>query len=54
MVDEKKLLSRRKGKWSRKCQLCGGNNGLIRAYKLNICRRCFRECAYDIGFKKYS
>lgn len=54
MVDEKKLKDRKKGKWKRRCQLCGACDGLIRAYGLYVCRRCFRECAYDLGFKKYS
>jgi small subunit ribosomal protein S29e len=32
---------------------CGAHSGLIRKYDLNICRRCFREYANDIGFVKY-
>ena len=31
---------------------CGNNKGLIRKYDLNLCRRCFRERAVEIGFKK--
>ncbi|MDE1873844.1 MAG: 30S ribosomal protein S14 [Candidatus Micrarchaeota archaeon] len=41
-----------KGKGLRKCQICGNSRGLIRSYNLNICRRCFREVAKDIGFEK--
>ncbi|MEM3969488.1 MAG: hypothetical protein QXH01_08390 [Thermofilum sp.] len=26
----------------------------MRAYGLNLCRRCFREVAEEIGFIKYS
>jgi len=34
------------------CTVCGTNKGLIHKYGLNICRRCFREVAESIGFKK--
>jgi ribosomal protein S14 len=37
-----------------KCLVCGTNRGVIHKYGLNICRRCFREDALSIGFKKYS
>ena len=40
------------GKGSRQCRVCGARQGLIRKYGLNICRRCFREYANDLGFKK--
>jgi small subunit ribosomal protein S14 len=36
------------------CTVCGANRGLIHKYGLNICRRCFREVAVSIGFKKLS
>jgi len=35
------------------CEICGRHRGVIRKYKLDICRQCFREQAYDLGFKKY-
>lgn len=36
------------------CRRCGKRGrGVIRKYGLNICRRCFREVAREIGFKKY-
>lgn len=41
------------GKGSRSCRSCFNHNGLIRKYGLNMCRRCFREYADDIGFKIY-
>ena len=37
-----------------RCNVCGNNHGLIHKYGLNICRRCFREVAAQIGFKKLS
>lgn len=42
-----------KGKGIRKCRICGNARGLIRSHKLYMCRRCFRESASSIGFKKY-
>ncbi|MGC8478661.1 MAG: 30S ribosomal protein S14 [Candidatus Micrarchaeia archaeon] len=42
-----------KGKGVRRCRICGTSRGLIRSHGLYICRRCFREVAKDLGFKKY-
>jgi ribosomal protein S14 len=42
-----------KGKGIRKCRICGTARGLNRTHSLYICRRCFREVARGIGFKKY-
>ncbi len=42
------------GKGTRKCRRCNSHGPIIRAYYINICRRCFREVALEIGFKKYS
>ncbi|MCX8194628.1 MAG: 30S ribosomal protein S14 [Candidatus Micrarchaeota archaeon] len=41
------------GKGARKCRFCGSARALIRSYGLRICRRCFREVAEEIGFRKY-
>jgi small subunit ribosomal protein S29e len=38
---------------ARRCRVCNGRRGLIRKYGLDLCRRCFREYATDIGFVKY-
>lgn len=45
--------SKYKGKGKRKCKVCGSSRALIRSYKLNVCRRCFREVGSAIGFEKY-
>lgn len=37
-----------------RCSICRTHKGLIHKYNLNICRRCFREVAERIGFRKYS
>ncbi len=50
---EKKLFSKFKGKGNRICRFCGNSRGLIRSYNLNVCRRCFREVAEDIGFRTF-
>ncbi len=41
------------GKGLRKCRFCGSARALIRSYGMKICRRCFREVAEEIGFRKY-
>ncbi|MHA1601429.1 MAG: 30S ribosomal protein S14 [Promethearchaeota archaeon] len=52
MVENKRKTSRH-GKGARVCKRCGSHRGLIRAYGINICRRCFREVGPKMGFKKY-
>jgi small subunit ribosomal protein S14 len=42
------------GRGAHRCQRCGVYTGLIRQYRLFVCRHCFREIARDLGFKKYS
>jgi len=41
------------GRYIHPCSRCGGRRGHINKYGLNVCRRCFREIATKIGFKKY-
>lgn len=41
------------GKGMSKCRFCGSARALIRSYSLRICRRCFREVAEEVGFRKY-
>eukprot|EP00286_Rhodomonas_abbreviata_P010189 CAMPEP_0181326326 /NCGR_PEP_ID=MMETSP1101-20121128/21433_1 /TAXON_ID=46948 /ORGANISM="Rhodomonas abbreviata, Strain Caron Lab Isolate" /LENGTH=89 /DNA_ID=CAMNT_0023434761 /DNA_START=9 /DNA_END=275 /DNA_ORIENTATION=+ len=53
MVNLQYSHPRKYGKGSRACRICGNRNGLIRKYSLNVCRRCFRENAAAIGFRKY-
>ncbi len=42
------------GKALKRCTRCGNSRGFIGKYGLKLCRRCFREVAIDLGFKKYS
>lgn len=37
-----------------KCKRCGTYHGLISKYGLKLCRRCFREVALKMGFKKFN
>jgi small subunit ribosomal protein S14 len=41
------------GKGTRRCRRCGTHRAIIRKYGLFICRRCIREIAKDLGFRKY-
>jgi len=34
------------------CKRCGRTRGHISKYGLHLCRQCFREIAFDLGFKK--
>ena len=51
MSGEKRDLREEKKK--RKCRMCGTRQAVIRKYNLLVCRRCFKEIAEKIGFKKF-
>ena len=53
LAADKILLSKYKGRGNRVCRFCGNARGLIRAYGLQTCRRCFREVAEQIGFRTF-
>ncbi|HIH21251.1 MAG: 30S ribosomal protein S14 [Candidatus Diapherotrites archaeon] len=36
------------------CKICHNNKGMIHRYGINVCRRCFKDIAEKLGFKKYS
>jgi len=42
------------GRGTKKCGICHNVRGHIAKYGLHLCRRCFRDIAPQIGFKKYS
>lgn len=44
--------SRDTGRIASKCNFCGTTRGIVGQYGLNICRRCFRQNATKLGFKK--
>ena len=43
----------REEKKKRRCRICGTRKAVIRKYKLQVCRRCFKEVAELLGFKKF-
>jgi len=40
------------GRGSRWCKRCGDYTAVIQKYDLFLCRRCFREVAVSLGFRK--
>ena len=44
------LLAEKK---KRVCRVCGNRKAVIRKYNLYVCRRCFKDIAEKIGFKKF-
>ena len=49
-----KPIDRKFGKGIKQCENCWNTRGRISKYGINLCRKCFRENAYSLGFKKYS
>ena len=47
-----KTSAKKKLKKSTYCKNCGNNKGMIHRYGINLCRRCFKELAEKVGFKK--
>jgi len=45
--------ARKIGKGVNRCRVCGSTRGMIGSYGLHLCRRCFRDMAKEIGFRKY-
>jgi len=44
---------RKFGKQTKHCRFCGTTRGYIGMYGIDSCRRCFRDMAKTMGFKKY-
>jgi len=42
------------GKTTVQCVSCGSFRAINGKYGLNLCRKCFRDFAQTLGFKKYS
>ncbi|MCD6227597.1 30S ribosomal protein S14 [Candidatus Micrarchaeota archaeon] len=49
-----KKYPRMKKKEGYRCSRCGTTRDVITAHGIMLCRRCFREVAEKIGFKKYN
>lgn len=53
MTEINTKIKRKKGRIA--CKICGDRtSAVMKRYNLNICRRCFKEMAEKIGFKKYN
>ena len=52
-IKHNKPKVRKHGAMNNKCIRCGNVRGHIRKYGINLCRRCFREQAPELGFRKY-
>lgn len=49
-----KPKERKFGASSKRCIRCGNTHAHISSYGINMCRKCFRESAAKLGFRKYS
>ena len=49
-----KPKERKFGKNVKCCSRCGNTRAHIGKYGINLCRRCFKDVATKIGFRKYS
>ncbi len=49
-----KPKEREYGKFTKVCLRCWNTRAHISKYGLHLCRRCFRDIATKIGFKKYT
>ena len=49
-----KPKAREYGRGIKACLRCGNTRAHISKYDLKVCRRCFREIATKVGFKKYT
>lgn len=53
-IKHNKPKDRAFGGSARKCKMCGSPRAHIRTYGLGLCRRCFRNNAKKLGFKKFN
>jgi ribosomal protein S14 len=42
------------GKGAHRCRRCGRVGPVLTRFDLYLCRKCFREMAPKMGFKKYN
>ncbi|MEN2999444.1 MAG: 30S ribosomal protein S14 [Acidilobaceae archaeon] len=48
----KPMKPKKMGMGAQVCQRCGSRDAVIQKYDIYLCRQCFREIAYAIGFRK--
>ena len=44
--------ARKYGRNVTRCPRCHSSWGVVSKYGLNLCRRCFRNVAHELGFRK--
>ena len=49
LLEEKNMILVEVLRW---CKRCGDYTAVIQKYDLMLCRRCFREVATSLGFRK--
>lgn len=54
IVRKDQRSSHKKKKEARYCQICHNNKGMVHKYHVDLCRRCFKDYAEKMGFKKLS
>ena len=42
------------GKATKACSYCGSHRAFNGKYGINLCRKCFRDFAHTLNFKKYN
>jgi len=48
-----KTMGKKKiAKNERRCRICSSEKGMIHRFGINVCRRCFKDVAEKLGFKK--
>jgi len=52
-MNDKERTKTRKKYAHKRCRVCNGTPGIIKKYGMNICRRCFKDQALQMGFRKY-
>jgi ribosomal protein S14 len=48
----KKTGAKKIAKNARRCRICGSDKGMIHRFGINTCRRCFKDIAEKLGFRK--
>jgi ribosomal protein S14 len=53
-IKHNSIKERKFGANTKKCKMCGNPHAHVGKYGLDLCRKCFRQLATGLGFKKYN
>ncbi|MEM1560026.1 MAG: 30S ribosomal protein S14 [Ignisphaera sp.] len=53
MAKYRPKAERKHGRGAQACKRCGNSDAVIQKYGIYLCRQCFREVAFTMGFRKY-